>query len=51
MFGDHFHISHLSNFLKLFDNIQKVLNFDISDGIPCLFVFLCLYFGLESQSD
>ena len=28
------------NFLKLFDNIWKVLLPKISDGIPCLFVFL-----------
>ena len=37
-------------FLKLFDNLRKVLLADISDGIPCLFVFLRHYFGLEIQS-
>ena len=50
MFGDPFHISYLDNFLKLFDNLRKFLLADISDGIPCLFVFLRPYFGLESQS-
>ena len=40
MFGDPFHISYLANFLKLFDNLLKVLLADISNGIPCLFVFL-----------
>ena len=39
MFGDHFHIRYLENFLKLFDNVRKVLHADISDGIPCLLVF------------
>ena len=39
MFGDPFQISYLANFLKLFDNLWKVLLADISDGIPCLFLF------------
>ena len=39
----------IPNFLKLFDNLRKVLLADISDGIPCLFVFFRPYFGLESQ--
>ena len=39
MFRDPFHIRYLANFLKLFDNVGKVLHSDISDGIPCLFVF------------
>ena len=50
MFGDPFHIRYLANFLKLFNNLQKVLLADISDGIPCLFVFLRPYFSLEIQS-
>ena len=50
MLGDPFHIRYFSNFLKIFDNIRKVLLADISDGIPWLFVFLQPYFGLEIQS-
>ena len=50
MFGYLLHIRYPENFLKLFDNIRKVLNDDISDGIPCLFVSLRPYFGLQSQS-
>ena len=50
MFGDPFDIRYLANFLILFDNLRKVLLADISDGIPCLFVFLLPYFGLEIQS-
>ena len=49
MFGDPFHIRYFANFLKLFDNLQKVLLADISDGTPFLFVFLRFYFGLEIQ--
>ena len=37
-------------FFKIFDNVGKVLHADISDGIPCLFVFFRPYFGLDSQS-
>ena len=37
-------------FFKLFDFIGKVLHADISDGIPCLFVFFRPCFGLERQS-
>ena len=40
MFGGPFHIRYPANFLKLFDHLRKVLLADISDGIPCLFVFL-----------
>ena len=50
MFEDPFHIRYFSNFLKLFDNLWKVLLVDISDGIPCLFVFLQPYFGLKIKS-
>ena len=39
MFGDPFQIRYLDNFFKLFDFVGKVLHTDISDGIPCLFVF------------
>ena len=49
MFGDPFHIRYLANFLKLFDNLQKVLLPDISDGIPWLFVFFRPYLVLKSQ--
>ena len=50
MFGDPFLIRHFPNFLKRFDNLRKVLLTDISDGIPCLFVFWQPYFSLSSQS-
>ena len=50
MFGDPFHIRYFANFIKLFYNLRKVLLADISDGVPCFFVFLQPYFGLESQS-
>ena len=40
----------LSNFLKLFDNLRKILLAEISDGIPFLSVFLRAYFVLEIQS-
>ena len=40
MFGDPFHIRYLANFLKFFDNLGNVLLTDISNGIPCLFVFV-----------
>ena len=39
MFGDLFHIRYLANFLKLFDNLRKVLLADISDGIPYVLYF------------
>ena len=35
---------------KLFDFVGKVLHTDISDGIPCLFVFFIPCFGLDSPS-
>ena len=40
MFGDPFDISYLANFIELFDNLQKVLLVDISDGIFYIFLFL-----------
>ena len=50
MFGPLLLIRWFPNFLKLFDNLLKVLLADISDGIPCLFKFLQPCFGLEIQS-
>ena len=47
---DPFNIRYLANFLKLIDNLRKVLLTDIYDGTPFLFVFLRPYFGLEIQS-
>ena len=38
------------NFFKLFDFVGKVLHTDISNSIPCLFVFFRPCFGLDSQS-
>ena len=37
-------------FFKLFDNIGKVLHADISDVIPCLFVFFDLDLVLRSRA-
>ena len=37
-------------FFKLFDFVGKVLHADISDDIPCLFVFFRPCFDLKSQS-
>ena len=48
MFGPSPIITLKNNFLKLPDNIWKVLHTDISDGIPCLFVFLWHCFGLDT---
>ena len=50
MFGPLILISKFPNSLKLFDNLRKILLTDISDGIPCPFLFWRHYFGLESQS-
>ena len=50
MFGDPFQIRYLDNFFKLFDFVGKVLHTDISDGIPCLFIFFRPCFSLEIQS-
>ena len=49
MFGPPPIISFKRKFLKLPDNIWKVLHIDIYDGISCLFVFLWNCFGLETQ--
>ena len=50
MFGDPFHIRYLDNFYILFDNVGKVLHADISDGIPCLFVFFELAMLLRARA-
>ena len=50
MFGDPFHIRQPANFLKLFDNLQKVLLADISDGMPCLFYFCDLTLVLRTRA-
>ena len=50
MFGDPFHIRYLANFLKLFDNLRKVLLSDIYDGIPCLFYFCDLTLVLRARA-
>ena len=47
MFGHLFLIRWFPNYLKLFDNLWKVLLNDISDGIPYSFVFWWPYFSLE----
>ena len=49
MFGCLFQMRYLNKIFKLFDFVGKVLHTDISDGIPCLFVFLRPCFGLETQ--
>ena len=50
MFGDLFHIRYLDNFFKLFDFVVKVLHTDISDGIPCLFIFFDLALVLRARA-
>ena len=40
IFGPLLLISYFPNFLKLFDNLRKVLLTDISNGIPCSFALL-----------
>ena len=37
-------------FFKIFDNVGKVLHADISDGIPCLFVFFLLTLVLRARA-
>ena len=48
LFGPLLLISYFLTFLKLLDNLQKVLLTDISFGMPSLFLFLRPYFGLET---
>ena len=50
MFGDPFHIRYLDNFFKLFDFVGTFLHVDISDGIPCLFVFFNLDLVLRARA-
>ena len=50
MFGDPFHIRYLDNFFKLFDFVGKVLHTDISDGIPCLYIFSDLALVLRARA-
>ena len=50
MFGDTFHIRYLDNCFKLFDDDGKVLHADISDGIPCIFVFFDLALVLRARA-
>ena len=50
MCGDPFHIRYLDNSFKLFDFVGKVLHADISDGIPCLFVFSDLVLVLRARA-
>ena len=50
MFGDPFHIRYLDNVFKLFDFVGKVIHADISDGIPCLFVFFDLALVLRARA-
>ena len=50
MCGDPFLIRYLDNFFKLFDFFGKVLRTDISDDIPCLFVFFDLALVLRARA-
>ena len=50
MFGYPFHITYLDNFFKLFDFFGKVPHADVSDGIPCLFVFFDLALVLRDRA-
>ena len=50
MFGDPFHIRYLDNFFKNVDNVGKVLHANISDGVPCLFVFFDLALVLRARA-
>ena len=49
MFGPLLLIRYFINFLKLLDNLRKVLLTEISDSITWHFLFLWPYFGLETQ--
>ena len=49
MFGTLLHIILISQLLKLFDNIWKILHTDISNGIPFIFLFFWPYNGLDIQ--
>ena len=47
MFGPLIFIRQFLNFLKLLNNLRNLLLTDISDGIPCLFVFFYLSLVLK----
>ena len=47
---DPFHIRYFANFLKLFDNLWKVLLAGISDGIPCFLYFDELTLVLKARA-
>ena len=49
MFGPYTIINFIRQFIKIPDNIWKILHTDISDGIPLLFVFLWTCFGLDTR--
>ena len=49
MFECIFQMRHLYKFCKLFDFVGKVLRTDISDGIPCLFIFFDLALVLRAR--
>ena len=49
MLGPPYLITFIRQFLKLPDNLWKVLHTDISDGTPLIFVFLWPWFDLETQ--
>ena len=51
MFGPPPLITFINQFLKIPDNIWKVLHTDISNGITCFLVFIWPCFGLESHRD
>ena len=43
------HITLMMQLLKLPDNLWNILHTDISNGIPCTFIFIWPYNGLETQ--
>ena len=49
MFGPLLHITLIMQLFKIFDNIWKIIHTDISNGTPCLFVFLWPHIGLDTQ--
>ena len=49
MFAPLPHITRIMQIFKILDNLWKILHTDISNGIPCPFVFLWPYKGLEIQ--
>ena len=49
MFGPLPHIILISKLLKLFNNPGNILQTDIINGMPCLFVFIWPYNGIETK--